>query len=432
MPVNITWPSETDRQPVVLSWGLGVDSTAVLVRWITDPTSRDFELEDLVVVLSELGSEFAESHDLCEKFVLPLLRAHRIRFVEVARADKAMNFAVLQDTREPVKFNRGGVFRLADEMFASGTVPQTTGGHLCSIKNKAEVIDRWLRDAMPGARRHAIGYSEEERKRSSKDLLERHVKGELAGDLAPYAIAIGYSSEEIARIEKANTERAQRGQVAAFYPLQQWGWTRDVSVDFLRSEFGVTWPRSACTFCPFSCGGAEVLERFRRFPHEAVEGLEMEFTARALNALAGKLYNRKSLIEKLRADGNLAALRALEQKLETAEFALYRVRRQWLKPKSKKAKPGSLVVNRSLEIITTGTRERVLEDLELLARARGLEVEVEDGLISRVYLVRRADEKFAGMREEILAVAPAHAEAKAPRFDEQAWKDAADAEQVAS
>ena len=29
---------------VVMSYGMGVDSTAILLRWLTDPSSRDFDL----------------------------------------------------------------------------------------------------------------------------------------------------------------------------------------------------------------------------------------------------------------------------------------------------------------------------------------------------------------------------------------------------
>lgn len=35
---------------VVMSYGMGVDSTAILLRWLTDPSSRDFALSDLIVI----------------------------------------------------------------------------------------------------------------------------------------------------------------------------------------------------------------------------------------------------------------------------------------------------------------------------------------------------------------------------------------------
>ncbi len=39
-----------DTAPVVLSYGMGADSTAILLRWIEEPGCRDFDLSDLVVV----------------------------------------------------------------------------------------------------------------------------------------------------------------------------------------------------------------------------------------------------------------------------------------------------------------------------------------------------------------------------------------------
>jgi hypothetical protein len=37
----------------VLSHGLGLDSTAVLLRWINEPATRPFDLGDLVVVTAD-------------------------------------------------------------------------------------------------------------------------------------------------------------------------------------------------------------------------------------------------------------------------------------------------------------------------------------------------------------------------------------------
>ena len=34
----------------MLSWGLGVDSTVILLRWLHAPDTRDFDLADLVVL----------------------------------------------------------------------------------------------------------------------------------------------------------------------------------------------------------------------------------------------------------------------------------------------------------------------------------------------------------------------------------------------
>lgn len=35
---------------VYLSWGMGVESTAILVHWLLDPESRNFPLSQLTVI----------------------------------------------------------------------------------------------------------------------------------------------------------------------------------------------------------------------------------------------------------------------------------------------------------------------------------------------------------------------------------------------
>jgi len=45
------FPTDSPLTPTpthVLSFGLGADSTAVLLRWLIEPSSRDFDLADLV------------------------------------------------------------------------------------------------------------------------------------------------------------------------------------------------------------------------------------------------------------------------------------------------------------------------------------------------------------------------------------------------
>jgi hypothetical protein len=41
---------------VILSWGLGVDNTAILVRWLLDPSSREFDVGDLAVLIALISS----------------------------------------------------------------------------------------------------------------------------------------------------------------------------------------------------------------------------------------------------------------------------------------------------------------------------------------------------------------------------------------
>jgi hypothetical protein len=45
---------------------MGVESSATLTRWITDPSSRDFELNDLIVVTAQTGHEFPDTKHCVE------------------------------------------------------------------------------------------------------------------------------------------------------------------------------------------------------------------------------------------------------------------------------------------------------------------------------------------------------------------------------
>ena len=66
-----------------------LSTTAILLRWLTDPSSRDFDLCDLVVVTAHTGDEFDETQRDIERVVLPLLRRHRARFLQAGRTQRA-------------------------------------------------------------------------------------------------------------------------------------------------------------------------------------------------------------------------------------------------------------------------------------------------------------------------------------------------------
>lgn len=76
------------RRPsaVVLSYGMGADSTAVLLRWLADPATRPCDLADLLVVTAMTGDEWPVTGHLVTAHILPRLRAHGIRYAQVARA----------------------------------------------------------------------------------------------------------------------------------------------------------------------------------------------------------------------------------------------------------------------------------------------------------------------------------------------------------
>ena len=88
---------------IFLSWGMGADSTALLVNWIDNPRSRNFPLSALTILTAQTGNEWQSTKHLCERYIFPLLRKHRIRLVQVARAGQFEEdgIEVLDDSNQP-------------------------------------------------------------------------------------------------------------------------------------------------------------------------------------------------------------------------------------------------------------------------------------------------------------------------------------------
>ena len=182
--------------PTLLSYGLGVESTSILLRWIMEPETRPCPLEDLIVLTAETGDEYVDTGHDVETHILPLMRRHRIRYVQVARHGhlEADGITVLDDSHNPARVYLEGDFKLSDELKLTGTVPQYAGTHKCALKFKAWVIEQWLEKNLREPARHAFGYNADETKRIAKsEYIE--------------AIAFGFNADERKRIEKEKNRK---------------------------------------------------------------------------------------------------------------------------------------------------------------------------------------------------------------------------------
>jgi hypothetical protein len=123
----------------ILSYGMGVESTAVLVRWIREPATRPCRLEDLIVITSQVGDEYEDTGRDVAAYILPLMREHCIRYVQVAQRGhlERDGITVLDDSRQPCRVFLKGDYKLSDELRRNGTVPQFGGVHRCALKFKA-------------------------------------------------------------------------------------------------------------------------------------------------------------------------------------------------------------------------------------------------------------------------------------------------------
>ncbi len=357
---------------VVLNYGMGVDSSVIVHRVLTDPSVRDFPLSDLIVLSAQTGDEFPDTKRVVETHMLPLLRKYGVRYVQVARKGpaKADGIGVLSDTRKPSVLHTEGIYRLSEELQTAGTIPPVMNRE-CSMKSKGVVNDTWLAANVDGAFRQLMGFNADEEGRIEKDSC-------YGGD-------------------NRNAE----------YPLMQWGWGREVCEQYLRDAFGIEWPKSCCSFCPFTRGKPPILARYREMPSQAAQALMLEHVSMAMNPRM-TLYVHGSLMDHLVEDGNGEAVRLFEEGLGVLPFALYRVRRLY-------KKKGDAA--RKVEVLRTGTKDEV-ENL-LQTTYEGATYEAQSW---RAYLRRREPQVYP-TAEDMVVAAPALTREKCRgKFDEN-WTD---------
>ncbi len=187
------------------------------------------------------------------------------------------------------------------------------------------MIEEWIAQNLPVLARHAFGYSAEETKRVAKS--------EAAG---ARRIAFGFNVDEPKRVGKAVLYDTPMRQ--SFYPLVEWGWTRQDCIDYLREMLGVVWKKSTCVQCPFNALKDEALARHREHPEQVAEAMLLEHLSLSMNP-RGTLYRNQSLIQITDASGNHLATDAYRQRLSRARWDVYRVRRVYFAGKDRSGKP---------------------------------------------------------------------------------------------
>lgn len=366
---------------VVISYGMGVDSSAILARWLREPESHDFDFSDLIVLTAQVGDEFPDTGRLVVEHIFPALRAEGVRFVEVAKATSSESdgIAVLNDTTEPREIHLDGSYKLSTELRSAGTLPTSGGTRKCSVKFKGFVLDRWLADEFGSEPfRHVMGFNSDEMNRVLRDK--------------------SYSTE---------TRRSE-------YPLVDWGWGRVACEEYLAEAFGESWKKSCCYFCPFAGGNKSTLpihlRRWQAHEELAVEALILEHVALALNPRMA-LYKTKSANSVVEADiDSTGCYCSYLDRLDTIEtWAVYRVRRAF------RAKG---LADRSVTIEFKGTRAEVETELRRIAAEAGVAADREE-LSLRAWL-RTKGEAFP-CTEEMIVAAPALADEKTGKPFAASW-----------
>lgn len=402
-----------------LNFGLGVDSTALVLAIIDDPTAFGIaeDFSDFSIVTAMTGFEFPDTIADVENHVLPLLRSKGIRYTQVARAGRqdSAGVEVLSDTTNPGKVFGKGPWTLMDELEENGTVPQYAGGHVCSQKHKAFPIDR---------------------------LQLQRSGGQTVGKL------FGYNADEHKRAVKANKFQAERNQTAGYetfaldYPLLRLGWSRQDVQGYVKNRLGIDMAKSYCPVCPFSgvCSPQpDHLKRLRKYPGLAARVLRLEYLSMALNDNMS-LYKDDTLFRRVTDDQNTEAIGRFNARLDEEPWAVYRLQRAYTagrRPECKTAhgnrcaKPECRhssfkgTVYRSVKTVRTGSRTEVGTFLHNAATALNRPVEHSTKAhgvgIDRVRTRVRPEPKVYGTVEDFYVTAPAGVQDKARDGFAKVW-----------
>jgi hypothetical protein len=276
---------------LLFNLGAGVESVALLVKWILDPSSRPLDpntgqpvsLGQIIVLFAMTGLEYRSTKALCETYLLPLLRQNRIRLIQVGRAGPSFNdgLVIAQDSTSPVEFfctredaDRLGIWKLSDEHDISATTPKLGRPHTCAMKYKGFPLDSVIALLEHNARAGDVG-----RPLDTKDIdIARKAKDQPPVLWGP---VLGYNLDEAHRKEQSS-EYGCRGESYLYPLIDDLKWDRMACFNYLLEVFGVAWKKSACTRCPF-VEEWSAIERYQVEPYGAVDAVQAEFNVLALN-----------------------------------------------------------------------------------------------------------------------------------------------------
>jgi hypothetical protein len=240
--------------PLVVSYGLGVDSTAVLVGLRSQGIRPD------AILFADTGSEKEETYDYLVT-INAWLRS--VGFPEVT---------VVRYTPKKFKWNKYST--LEGNCISNRTLPSLAFGRKgCSLKWKAAAMDKMV--------------------------------DQLFGKDAVVYRAIGYDCSPADNKRFAHAQGSSMGRKGDIfvYPLQEWGWHRIECARQIELAGLPVPPKSSCFFCP-AMRKHEVAE----LPTDKLRRIViMEANASVTNRTVKGLWRSKSMTDFIRAEGLLAA-----------------------------------------------------------------------------------------------------------------------------
>lgn len=197
---------ETIRQPLIVAYGLGVDSTAVLVELYKRGIRPD------AILFADTGDEKQETYDY-----LPVINKWL----------RSVGFPEVTVVRyQPLNFKNWPPYAtLGENCLTNGTLPSLAFGFKsCSLKWKVVPQNKWT-DTWP----MAVDYWQ-------------------AGGKVLKIIGYDASPKDMKRY--AHAQGMEDAKYKYWYPLVEWGMDRDACKNAIRSVGLPVPPKSACKFCP--------------------------------------------------------------------------------------------------------------------------------------------------------------------------------------
>ena len=190
--------------PVVAAWGMGLDSTALIIEWV----SRGWPLS--LVLTADTGGERPETYDY-----LPIFQ----RWMDARGIEhEIVSYA-------PKRFKHWPpYFTLLENCLTNATLPSISfGRHSCSQKWKIQPQDKWVENWEPAQR-----------------------AWERGGKVIKL---IGYDASPADSRRYAHREGHVDPRYTYCYPLRDWGWDRLHCAARIKAE-GLPVPvKSSCFFC---------------------------------------------------------------------------------------------------------------------------------------------------------------------------------------
>lgn len=248
--------------PLVVAYGLGVNSTALLVEFVKKAIVPD------LILFADTGGEKPETYQY-----LPVVQSYL----------KEVKFPPVVTVRyEP----RTAPYRtLEGQCRHTGTLPSLAyGGKSCSVKWKRQPQDAYILRRFPPAsvrgRRvvRAIGFDASEGRRTYAGGVKAVGLDAGEGHRPTWAKTGPGGADEKGR-KPSREERLDRDVFAYWYPLMDWGMDRAACERSIRGAGLPVPPKSSCWFCPASKRD-EILWLGRHHPRLLERALAIEANAR--------------------------------------------------------------------------------------------------------------------------------------------------------